>query len=83
MSGYLGNPDAESEHALILAENGVEDARKNLPNPNTTYLQCIECGDEIPPERRKANPGCCRCISCQSDFDKRPKQRVRMLDRIL
>jgi phage/conjugal plasmid C-4 type zinc finger TraR family protein len=26
---------------------------------------CLDCGNEIPLERRLAKPGCRRCISCQ------------------
>lgn len=27
---------------------------------------CAECGDEIPPERREAQPGCTLCLDCQA-----------------
>lgn len=30
---------------------------------------CAECGEEIPEARRKAVPGCNRCVSCQSTFE--------------
>jgi RNA polymerase primary sigma factor len=29
-------------------------------------ISCIECGEEIPTERKKIIANCCRCISCQS-----------------
>lgn len=32
--------------------------------------ECEDCGDEIPAGRRKAAPGCTRCVLCQSDYDK-------------
>lgn len=33
---------------------------------NYTGLDCLDCGEEIPPERREAMPGCRRCIDCQT-----------------
>lgn len=30
---------------------------------------CIECGEKIPEVRRKAAPGCTRCIDCQTDYE--------------
>lgn len=81
MSGYIGNPDAESEHALILSENGVQAAREALPDGSITYMQCLECGDDIPEARRKAMPGCKYCVACQQYHDGKPK--IKMLDRIL
>lgn len=32
---------------------------------------CEDCGDDIPLKRRKAMPGCVRCISCAQRFEKR------------
>ena len=31
--------------------------------------ECIDCGEEIPEKRRKAAPGCERCIECQANFE--------------
>jgi phage/conjugal plasmid C-4 type zinc finger TraR family protein len=30
-----------------------------------TARECLECGDEIPPERRRAVPGTFYCVECQ------------------
>ena len=30
---------------------------------------CVGCGNEIPEARRQAQSGCCRCVSCQADFE--------------
>ena len=35
-----------------------------------TYGTCQDCGDDIPFERLRANPGSTRCVSCQSVFEK-------------
>lgn len=36
---------------------------------NYTGDYCLDCGEEIPEERRQAMPGCCRCISCQEEHE--------------
>jgi len=79
MSGYAGADD-ESVHAIILAENEINLARSMLPKgPGTPY--CLDCGEEIPVERRKAMPGTTHCIFCQEAHDKRPQ--IKMLVHIL
>ena len=83
MSGYTGNPDAEAEHALILAENGINAARSMLQGPVLT--ECQSCAEPINPKRvhalQAAGMKCMYCIICQQKHDKAP--RVKMLDRIL
>lgn len=83
MSGYTGNPDAEAEHALILAENGIASSQQMLKGAVLVY--CLDCGDEINPARRQAALAlghiCKYCIVCQPSHDTATK--VKMLDRIL
>lgn len=81
MSGY-GGPDLESEHAQILNDNAIADARAKLPDPRREYLECQDCGADIPEGRRKALPGASRCVQCQQEVDKQPRAKVRMLDRL-
>lgn len=85
MSGYTGNPDAEAEHALILAENGIYAAQQELSGRVLTH--CLECGEEIDPKRIQfcvdKNMKCEYCIICQAIIEKQPKAKVRMLDWIL
>lgn len=85
MSGYTGNPDAESEHALILNENGIEACREVLQG--RVLLHCVDCGDVIPKARvaflASKDIKCERCIGCQEVEDKLPKRSIKMLDRIL
>lgn len=33
-------------------------------------IHCIECGDEIPEERRKSLPNAVRCVDCQGMHEK-------------
>ena len=32
--------------------------------------ECEDCGEPIPETRRRAVPGCTRCIECQTDHDR-------------
>jgi phage/conjugal plasmid C-4 type zinc finger TraR family protein len=50
--------------------DGVQSARARLPQGEGT-LECVECGEEIPPRRREALPGVTTCVSCQSGRDRR------------
>jgi RNA polymerase-binding transcription factor DksA len=85
MSGYTGNPDAESEHALILAENGIHAVRQLLQGDIVDI--CVDCEQNINPLRvqlmKRINMTCMRCVVCQQVHDKLPKQRIKMLDKIL
>lgn len=83
MSGYIGNPDAEAEHALILSENGIRRSQSMVEGPVLT--ECLDCGEDIAPARveamRKINMRCMYCIICQPNHDR--AGGIRMLDRIL
>jgi phage/conjugal plasmid C-4 type zinc finger TraR family protein len=48
--------------------DAVELARKRLPQGESS-THCRECGDIIPDARRKAVPGVCLCIKCQSELE--------------
>ncbi|MFH2064971.1 MAG: TraR/DksA C4-type zinc finger protein [Pseudomonadota bacterium] len=43
----------------------VKDERADM-----TYFYCIDCGDEIPEKRRENEPGCTRCVPCQTKFER-------------
>lgn len=85
MSGYIGNPDAEAEHAMILAENGIAAAQSMLEGRVLTH--CLDCEEPIAEARRqaaiKAKHKCDRCVSCQAAFELIPQPRIRMLDYML
>jgi phage/conjugal plasmid C-4 type zinc finger TraR family protein len=50
--------------------DGVLTARARMPaGEGTTH--CVECGDEIPEGRRRAQPGATTCVRCQSGRDDR------------
>ena len=50
--------------------DGVLAARARLPTGEGA-THCEECGEEIPPARRKALPGARTCVACQSGRDRR------------
>ena len=50
--------------------DGVLSARARLPAGAGTE-ECVECGEEIPPARRRALPGATTCVKCQSGRDSR------------
>ena len=79
MAGY-GGPDDDAQAAQDLRDNAINEARNKLYDPSKEILECIDCGSEIPEKRRRAMPGCPRCVSCQSEFDKLPRAKVRMVD---
>ncbi|MBW7568662.1 TraR/DksA family transcriptional regulator [Chromobacterium subtsugae] len=43
--------------------------RMNLAGA-ASYSHCQECGDDIPASRRRAVPGCRRCLICQKSHEK-------------
>jgi len=50
--------------------DGVLTARARLPVGEGSE-QCVECGEDIPPARRKALPGAHTCVACQTGRDSR------------
>lgn len=46
--------------------------RKVAPMPPRTDrgIDCLACGEEIPPARRAVLPNCCLCVECQDDAER-------------
>ena len=38
---------------------------------------CVDCGGRIPAARRRAVPGCERCVHCQVDYERRARLQER------
>jgi phage/conjugal plasmid C-4 type zinc finger TraR family protein len=51
--------------------DGVRRARSRIP-AGEGETHCVECGEKIPPARRRALPGARTCVACQSAIDRRP-----------
>lgn len=57
----------ENELALNLARTRFL-ATADATCGGTTF--CVDCGDEIDPKRKEANPTCERCFDCQQKLEK-------------
>ncbi|MFH1027804.1 MAG: TraR/DksA C4-type zinc finger protein [Pseudomonadota bacterium] len=51
---------------MALRKQGVR-TEDSAPKPQP--LHCEDCGEMIPEARRRAVPGCKRCLSCQTEFE--------------
>jgi RNA polymerase-binding transcription factor DksA len=84
MSGYAG-ADIDAEAAAIFAENGIRAAQSLLHG--SILSNCRDCGAPIPELRRaaaaKLQHKCDTCVPCQEVVDSQPRQKIKMLDRIL
>lgn len=61
--------DRASELEELQREVALASARYRPAGQS--YSHCEECGDDIPEARRKAVPGCHRCIHCQQRYEQR------------
>lgn len=64
MSDLLDEAQAKEER-----ERDASIARVTAKLDGDSESQCIDCGAEIPAQRRNAVPGVKRCIDCQEDFE--------------
>lgn len=62
----------EADMAQVKTERllnaNIAACRSNL-QAGSGREECIDCEEPIPADRRKAVPGCERCIECQADFE--------------
>lgn len=64
----------EIDQAQAINEERLADAladhfRRVSSGTAPGSYHCHECGDPIPEARRKAAPGCVRCIDCQTLYE--------------
>ncbi|MFC3874866.1 TraR/DksA family transcriptional regulator [Neisseria musculi] len=59
---------ASENEALFLAEALYKAGRPSEYQGESNY-ECDDCGGPIPEARRKAVPGCTRCVLCQAYFE--------------
>jgi len=62
--GDLGNIIADRFQRQALAR------QLNRPAPGASRTECEDCGETIPEARRKAVPGCVRCVACETEQEK-------------
>ena len=65
MAGGWTRDGAVQDQIDASVEDAVKLARSRLP-AGGGLTHCAECDTPIPEARRKAIPGVCLCISCQS-----------------
>ena len=64
-------PDAIDRAAQIeqeQREDALKEHRRKMASGKSA-LRCGECGERIPPGRRKAVPGVQLCVHCQQDAE--------------
>lgn len=55
-----------------IREEAIERQRR-LARLAPARVDCEDCGEKIPATRRRAVPGCSRCVDCQVEFERRNK----------
>jgi len=63
--------DLAADRAEQEREATIAAASRSLRGPGT--VQCEDCPNDIPRERRLAMPSATRCISCQTRLERRAK----------
>lgn len=66
----MDEADYAQQNEAQLIEMRINRARRILNGPVNETIECIDCEEIIPEARRKAVPGCIRCIGCQSLFER-------------
>ena len=69
MAGGFAKDGAVQEQIDVTIEDAISHARSQLPR-GESLKNCEECGNAIPPGRRKAVPGVRLCVACQAEHDK-------------
>ena len=65
----MDEADYAQQNEAQLIKMGIDMHRKILNMPANETIECIDCDEVIPAARRKAMPGCIRCIGCQTLFE--------------
>jgi phage/conjugal plasmid C-4 type zinc finger TraR family protein len=74
---YNNEEEAEVAQILSISRNAAavskvqEELARQRARPSLE--ECDDCGEEIPQERRIAQPGVTRCIYCQELFERKQK----------
>lgn len=65
MADEIDNAQAYDQFFLGLALKKQSQGQRSTPTADQP-THCIDCDEEIPEARRRAVPGCKRCVDCQS-----------------
>lgn len=64
--------DIAAERAEQEREAAIAAAARSLRTPGT--IQCEDCPNDIPRERRIALPSAIRCIQCQTRYEQKARR---------
>ena len=79
MAGGWSRDGAVQDQIDASVKDAIEMARQRLPG-GESLKHCEECGEEIPPARRKAINGVRLCLACQSEADAQ-QQKLSLYNR--
>ena len=60
--------DFAAKHPQLEIDSAIEQRERYTGH---SAMECEECGEPIPEQRRQAVPGCRRCIDCQTEAERR------------
>nr|DAI24794.1 MAG TPA: DnaK suppressor protein [Caudoviricetes sp.] len=67
--------DTATDDIILAQEACLRGIRRKAAAPASikpvSSQKCIICGTSIPVERQQAIPGCCLCVDCQEEKEKR------------
>jgi phage/conjugal plasmid C-4 type zinc finger TraR family protein len=65
--------DKSRNYVILEIEERIREIRKavNAAEIEQNSAECEDCGRSIPEDRRRAVPGCLRCVECQERFEKK------------
>lgn len=58
---------AQRSEAMFMRQ-ALERRKREHPDAQSAH-ECADCGEPIPEARRRAIPGCQRCMACQAGHD--------------
>lgn len=69
MAVGFGNIDNFQETIQATVDNAVDFARNQLYKFEDSLDYCLDCGEEIPEERKKLLTGICYCVKCKTKHE--------------
>lgn len=60
--------DYQAKHNAAAVAGHQAKMASQMANPSLVI--CEDCEEKIPEERRKKQPGCTRCVACQSLYER-------------
>ena len=69
MAGGWTRDGAVQDQIEDSVKDAIAAARARMPHGDSAE-ECGDCGEPIPPKRRKALPGVRTCVACQAERDK-------------